>query len=208
MNSSARGTVRNGLAAVVGAIAIFVASAATVWAADNLVPTQTYNPTCTAGGETGGVLCKTDDFYWSYFRQSTLEYGDQARVADVLRDEFGPTDLAVAEDTTPEYSGADETDVIYKESAVPGGNEGITWCNDPTSGYECDQHYVDMQPDVYTSRGLICHESGHAVGLTHGLQAYGVQSQTDPALGCMRTPTGSTQDNLGSQQITNINASY
>lgn len=183
-------------------------TAATVWAADNLVPTQTYSPTCSAGGETSGVLCQTDGGWWYFYSQSSLEAGDKSRVADVLADEYGPTDLAVAQDSSPTYSGADETDLILKESAVPGTADGITWCNDPISGYRCDQHYVDIQPDLYSSRGLICHEAGHAVGLTHGAQAYPVQSQTDTALGCMRTPIGSTQDNLGSQQVTNINLVY
>lgn len=208
MDSSRPRSVRIGLAALAGAIVIVAASALTVWAADNLVPTQTYSPTCTAGGDTDGVLCKTDGSYWTYFRQDSLEYGDKARAADVLRDEYNPTDLVVAEDTTPTYSGTSETDLIFKESGVPGTADGITWCNDPISEYQCDQHYVDIQPDLYSSRGLICHEAGHAVGLTHGAQAYGVQSQTDPALGCMRTPIGPTQDNLGSQQVTNINANY
>lgn len=208
MDSSKRGTARRGWTAVAGAVAIVIASAATVWAADNLVPTQTYNPNCSAGGENSAVLCKTDSSYWSYYPQSSLEGADRERVASVLADEYAPTDLGVAYDATPTYSGTDETDLILSESAVPGGNEGITWCNDPVSGYVCDQHYVDIEPNFYSSRGLICHEAGHALGLTHGAQAHQPQSQTDPDLGCLRTPIGSTQDNLGSQQVFNINANY
>ncbi|MEU4362929.1 hypothetical protein [Promicromonospora sp. NPDC023987] len=65
---------------------------------------------------------KTDNGWWYYYSQSSLEAADRARVTDVLADEYAPADLAVAHDSTPTYSGTDETHLILIESAVPGGN--------------------------------------------------------------------------------------
>jgi hypothetical protein len=182
-----------------------VGIAGAVPAFDNMTPTANYGNECIKGGETGsGTVCQ-DNSGWTFYRQSSLETADKNVVWDVLFDQFAPTHLTVTHDTTPNYSGGAETDLIFKESAVPGSNEGITWCNDPLGLYTCDQHYVDLEPGHYT-RGLTCHESGHAVGLLHGHNSSPPVSQTDSRLGCMRTPIAGSAGTLGSNQVEHINA--
>lgn len=174
---------------------------------DNLTPTSNYTFFCDKGGESSGTVCRTDNSGWTFYRQGSLESSDKAVVWNILFDEFEPTDLNVTHDPTPSYSGGSETDLIYKESSVPGSNEGITWCNDPSGTYKCDQHYVDIQPGHY-SEGLTCHESGHAVGLLHGDDASPSRSRTATILGCMRRPVPSGSGWLGKNQRDNINGFY
>jgi hypothetical protein len=110
----------------------------------------------------------------------------------MLEREFQPTDLTVSEAATPVFTGGDETDIFYYWTTLPPGYLGITWCDDAVDASRCDQHYValamgipqmPLDPTDYT----LCHESGHAVGLTHGAQAYKSASNVDPELACLRT---------------------
>ena len=105
------------------------------------------------------------------------------------------------------YSGSAQTDIIYQAngSRIPSGAEGFKWCDNAASYFHCDQHYIAFRsssPDP----GLACHETGHAVGLTHGSNASPVLSNTDTRLGCMTTPVLNRW--LGSNNAEGINATY
>ena len=105
------------------------------------------------------------------------------------------------------YSGSAETDIIYQAngSRIPSGAEGFTWCDNAASYFQCDQHYIAFRsssPDP----GLAYHQTGHAVGLTHGSNASPVLSNTDTRLGCMTTPVLNRW--LGSNNAEGINATY
>jgi len=89
----------------------------------------------------------------------------------------------------------------------------MTWCIDidPNSNYECDQHVIRILGDGQIRHKVTTHETGHALGLTHGAEAYPVHGQCSPIMGVMRASLGcpgfDTSD-LGSTVITNINYSY
>jgi hypothetical protein len=181
-----------------------------------IVPTFTYSPACQVGAADDlDTVCQTDNDALSYYMDLNppvceLEASDRAVVNDVMLSEYNPTDLQVALDSTPTFSGAAETDVIYQECAtdLPATANGGTWCDDPVNGsiYRCDQQYVRIRAGEY-DYGSTCHETGHSVGLVHGPQAYPVTNQLDGVLGCMRNPSTNTLG-LGANQIDSINNVY
>ncbi|WP_127548872.1 hypothetical protein [Actinoplanes sp. OR16] len=117
-----------------------------------------------------------------------------AALRSMLTNEYSPTDLAIHYDSTPVFDGAAETDIIFQEAeaALPlPSNDlwGIMWCNgQAAAAYECDQAYVRIKsPDGFRVYGgsVACHETGHAVGLVHGDDAYPQVYIDSSALGCM-----------------------
>ncbi|MEU6244569.1 hypothetical protein [Streptomyces sp. NPDC047024] len=176
---------------------------------DNIVPTANYYVGCLDG--TNGTICQTDNDYLTYYMDSggsnKLEADDKAIVQDMLSSQYGPTHLSIHYDSSPSWSGSAETDIYYSEAAVPGNDEGFTYCNDDSPGnYKCDQQYIRIQPGYYTP-GLSCHETGHAVGLTHGDLAYPRVGMQDSVMGCMKKSVDYGQT-LGSNNKNNINIVY
>lgn len=180
-------------------------------AIDNIVPTSNYYVGCLRG-EANGTVCQTDNATLTYYMDSggtdQLEAEDKNIVRAMLASEYSPTDLAVSYDSTPSWSGSAETDIYYSEGAVPGSDEGITFCNDNSPGnYKCDQQYVRIEGGGYYTPGLSCHETGHAVGLLHGNLSYPAVPMQDSRLGCMKKSV-SYSEGLGANQKTNINTVY
>ena len=68
----------------------------------------------------------------------------------------------------------------------------------------CDQHYVRIR---MVTEAIACHETGHAVGLTHPTEASPASGAADAAFRCMRNfqPSGSI---LGPHNVEQINANY
>ncbi|MGP3938399.1 hypothetical protein [Streptomyces sp. 6N106] len=178
-------------------------------------------PTLNAGGicrddPDGGdglVSCQTDNAEVYYYMDSggkyELESPDRTIVINMLRDEYAPTALARHYDSSPVFSGDGETDIIYQEGStnISSSSDGVTWCNDAYDNQRCDQQYIRIRGNGYYTPGVSCHETGHAVGLTHGRQASPMLSQTDSRLGCMQTPTA-FGTGLGASNRENINATY
>lgn len=166
---------------------------------DNMFPTANYNG-CTTG--VFAKYCQTDNDLVNVYTELSINNDTVWNVSRVLSLEFDPTDLNVAWVQTPSYSGSFETDIIYKRAQPPGGSAGFAYCDDAISATKCDQHYVVFRdasvPDV-----VICHETGHAVGLTHGQQAAPKLADNDPSLWCM----AGTAPNLG-HNVEWINATY
>ncbi|WP_435614061.1 hypothetical protein [Streptomyces coelicoflavus] len=180
-------------------------------AIDNIVPTSNYYVGCLSG-EADGTVCRTDNATLTYYMDSggsnQLEAGDKSIVRAMLASEYSPTDLAVSYDSTPSWSGSAETDIYYSEGAVPGSNEGTTFCNDNSPGnYKCDQQYIRIEGGGHYTPGLSCHETGHAVGLLHGNVSYPAVPMQDSRLGCMKKNVSYSQ-RLGANQKTNINIVY
>lgn len=190
-----------GLAVAVSALGI----AWSVTRTDNMVPAQSISEICGPY-----PVCQTDNavvyFYMDSAGRDALEAADDRMVNEVIDDEYRPTDLVFHYDSTPVFSGRGETDWYYQEESVSGSAEGRTVCNDPVNTYQCDQHYITIEPGHWT-HGLTCHESGHAAGLVHGPSAAPPVGAQNPVLGCLRKVTTSGMI-LGANQKRLIDATY
>lgn len=156
--------------------------------------------------DAGARFCQTDNSTLTFYSYSSISVTGRARISNSLNNDFDSTDLSVSYDSTPSFSGGSETDIIYDQrDDVPDDKDGLAWCDDSVSFLKCDQHYVAFLSDT-PSTALICHESGHAVGLTHGSDAYPARSDTSSTLGCLRNPVSPTT--LGSHNEGEINATY
>jgi hypothetical protein len=209
VTTRSRKRIRNRALTVAAAAATLAALATSAWgtAFYNVVPTINYQNNCEKGDQyDNGTVCRTDNLYWTAFRENSLSSAEKDRVKQVLPEQFGPTKLDVHFVTDPVWQGDNETDVIFSQGDVPGSLVGIAWCDDPMEGHECDQHMARIQRDSY-SLGVICHEAGHAVGLLHGQYARPPVSNTDDQLGCMKNPAPGGAV-LGSVNRDNINEAY
>ncbi|MQS37714.1 hypothetical protein FFZ77_19395 [Streptomyces katsurahamanus] len=169
------------------------------------------------GGD-GSVDCLTDNADVYYYMDSVgafeLESPDRAAVSSTMSNEYAPTNLAIHYDSTPVFSGSGETDIIYQEGSknLSENSIGVTWCEDGGEGsgryalWECDQQYIRIRGNGTYDTSVACHETGHAVGLTHGMDAIPVKGNNEPRLGCM--VTSDWNNNLGSSNVANINSVY
>jgi len=189
-------------------------AAANAVAFDILTPSTNYTSACLPGDADNGHYCQTDNAAVSYYAKNgdqayALESGDISTLKYWVNNDYGgETDLTTTYDDSPVWEGAGETDIIYQEGTVSGDAEGRNWCDDPQddSTYACDQQYVRIEPGNY-QHGLICHESGHALGLMHGNWATPTLAKDDTRLGCMVTPVGTTVG-ISNMMINNINEEY
>jgi hypothetical protein len=192
--------------------AVLVAGADTASALsyDNMYPTGNTSWGCLDGSPSIAVdFCQTDNATMTVFMEGSVNSTTKSIVKSALTSEFNPTDLNVSVQSSGVYSGGSETDVVYQQSnsGFSGTAIGMTWCDDAVSGVSCDQQYVRFR---YSSIDLetACHETGHAVGLTHGDDAFPAQPRNSTALGCMETPDTGEHYHLGSNNVVQINATY
>lgn len=156
-------------------------------------------------------LCQTDNSELSAFMESSTPFSRRFLISQALSDFNNSTNLTVQFPASPTYTGGSETDVVYRVSpaAVPVSDAAITLCDDPIDDLRCDQQYVNFGANEFVTLSRSCHETGHAVGLTHGVDADPRLNNLDPRLGCMITPTESgVQPNLGYNSVDNINENY
>lgn len=181
---------------------------------DSMYPTRNASWTC-VDGVRGSGFCQTDNSTLTVFRQSSVQTAMRDATTWSLNNSYNATDLNVSYPGTPSYTGDAETDIVYQGlTNLPTGLWGQAWCNDAVSSTRCDQHYVAFNNTMLARssttatmrRSLACHETGHAVGLTHGNNAYPAVSVDDPALACMIINGWPT--NLGSHNVGQINAAY
>ena len=92
---------------------------------------------------------------------------------------------------------------------------GTTWCDDDVDGalYDCDQQYVNIRRTDYFvntfGRFVACHETGHAVGLTHPLGASPSYPNTTVDFECLAVNVDEdTHFGLGPLNRSNINSVY
>jgi hypothetical protein len=200
-----RATRRRFVLALAAVAALATAAVALAVHVDSMYPTANYSPTC-VDGSMGSTFCQTDNATLTVYRESSLTSTGKSNIAFVLDNEYHVTDLNVSYPSTPSYSGDAETDIIYQQRGdVPSNLDGIAWCNDAVTSVRCDQHYNAFRSSS-PGRAISCHETGHAVGLTHGANASPAISQTDPSLACMQTPTPT--GDLGAHNTNSINATY
>lgn len=200
----------------VAAFTTVAVTAGVAWAAytDNMYPTQFLTVGCfSVSGPHQPGFCQTDNKDLTYYMDSggtnKLEAGDRSVVNNVMNNIYEPTDLSVTYDSSPSFSGSAETDIVFEESAkgLSSSADGATFCNNAATTLKCDQQYIRIRGGGHYGQGLVCHETGHAVGLTHGDDASPRKSKTDEKLGCMETPV-SNDEGLQANNIENINATY
>lgn len=144
-----------------------------------------------------------------------------------LNDSYDATDLDVTYLAQPNYTGSSQTDIVYRyDNSISLNSAGVTWCNTKLSGLNCDQFYVNYSTQLTSwlfyinswtwFRQLACHETGHAVGLTHGVDSDWVdpgEHANEPIfndnglLECMKTPADGTYV-LGDENVYWIDAVY
>src|SRR3954462_14149630 len=179
-------------------------------AADNMYKTSNASWNCWDGMMSDGLFCQTDNATLTVFMQDSVSSGRQTTIRNMLANQYSPTVLAVSYPGTASYSGGAETDIIYQvsTSGFSGSTIGQTWCNDAVSSTQCDQEYVRFRGTLQFDSELTCHETGHAVGLTHGVDAGPAESNTASELGCMETPDSSNRPGVGTHNQSEINGTY
>lgn len=196
---------------IVGLTLMLVAGNAWCQLNDTIFPTLNTDWSCHDSNANETEYCKTDNRDVTVFIQSSIDWtpgGGAWNIWSNLLDEYDPTDLNIIWDGTPKYSGSGETDIIYQQSnSVPSGLLGLAYCEDAQTSTKCDQHYVLFATDT-PGTDLACHESGHAVGLTHGANSWFSTSNSDTRLGCMRTPIVTGSDSIGAIHRAHINREY
>ncbi|MDP4511544.1 hypothetical protein [Nonomuraea turcica] len=175
---------------------------------DNMYPTLNTSWDCPSSAAlVRAGFCQTDNSTVTYFyNTSGLSSTAKSRI-DTIAGRYNSTDLTFSYKSTVVWSGSGETDIVYFQGTIPDGYAGFAWCNDRVGSNpnRCDQHYVRFKnaaPGINT----VCHETGHAVGLTHGRNAHYPLSNDDTRLGCMTNP--STSSSLGAHNVDMINATY
>ena len=202
------------IAGVVATVTLGTATAAWADDVDNLVPTVNYGPTCyNQTISSSHVVCQTDNAAITVYMEASVSANMRSRVRDALDNSYNPINsISITYASSEVTEGSAETDIVYQQGTIPSsGAVGITWCDDAVdaTAYKCDQAYIRFINDsFYEHRMLTCHETGHAIGLTHGNRAYPTVSNTDSVLGCMRDPYDADAYTLGANNVRNINSAY
>jgi hypothetical protein len=174
---------------------------------DNMFPTSHTSTWCVASRD---HFCQTDNSELTIHKRSTLSQAGKDNINTTLFGSWDTTDLNVTRHSTPTMTGPSETDIIYgvNPDDVPSGFTGWTWCDDTVGSFQfkCDQHFVkfEFNPSV----ALACHETGHAVGLTHGDDADPQVSNQHYELRCMRTPVPEHDPYVGPHNVERVNSVY
>lgn len=175
---------------------------------DNMYPTANYKSKC-PDGSPGSPFCQTDNRDLTVFMESSVDSGGRAAIREALDYSFdNSTVLNVGYPASASRSGGSETDIIYQARVPISGFAGRTYCDDAVAERRCDQHYVQFADGVVIQRDIACHETGHAVGLTHGQQANPRQSNSSSTLACMVNGPSYPTDQLGTHNIKTINNTY
>ncbi len=197
--------------AVIGAI-VLASPFASASHYDSMFKTANYSTNCSSVTGTtrpqNHWFCQTDNATLMWYDEVSITAGGRSNINSTLEDSFEATDLNVDFQYPPSYDGCCETDIIFRKVTLPSGTLGEAWCQDADSTTLCDQHYVDFAMDTPETK-LVCHEAGHAVGLTHGADASPAVSDGADSLGCMQRPYSEVPNHLlGSHNSAQINATY
>lgn len=198
---------------LVSAAAFFGAAglADAAWGAvtDNIYKTANYSPDChdsRIANLDDAVFCQTDNNAVSIWREGSMSATGKSDIGWTWSNSYNSTDLNVNYPSSPRYSGEGETDIIYRQQDISDtGLDGVTFCEDAQTDTKCDQAYVTFD-SATPGRALTCHETGHAVGLTHGREASPRLDQQDDRLFCMKQLADTPY--LGPNNRENINSVY
>jgi hypothetical protein len=149
------------------------------------------NPNTSSFCKNEKTLCRTDNTTLTYFRGTSLSSAARTRVDNMMNKVHSDTIFSVRMESPAVTTGSSETDFIFKRDAARMPKEstvGLALCDDPIENtVRCDQTYLYFR-DADPSRPLICHESGHGVGLTRGEDSYDTISNGEDLLACMQDP--------------------
>jgi hypothetical protein len=216
------------VALVVGAgvFALVLQTPTLAWAvvADNIMPTSRFSG-CSGGGyreNSSGGPCLTDNASTGWWAEREIDWTTSAsdtsaetQINASMSRSYNGTDLNTYYDTTFTDRGSGETDVVYRSRPADfdGANTvGYYFCDDPVSGGKCDQGYVNLRRTDWSPaymRAVVCHETGHAVGLLHPTDATPAKSRDDARFECMMNSPVATHYGLGPDpNVANINSVY
>jgi hypothetical protein len=208
-----RRIIRLGRAIAAVAVITFVAAphALASLSFDNMMPTATMQGSCAddASFSNPKIICQTDNASWTLWSENSVSARDWNTIRNVIETQFRNTDLTPIYASSPTYTGESETDLIYQVSSTGWSSNqiGRAWCDDAVIDYRCDQYYVRFRTGWVDSENA-CHESGHAVGLMHGSNAYPRVADDNAYLFCMETPNSGNRPTLGSHNTKEINETY
>ncbi|MEO3875776.1 reprolysin-like metallopeptidase [Nonomuraea sp. B12E4] len=175
---------------------------------DNMYPTANTRWACPSSATlvTAG-FCQTDNSTVTYYYNTSGISSAAKSAINTIAGRYNSTDLNFSYKSTVVWTGSGETDIVYWQGTIPDGYVGFAWCNDrvDANANRCDQHYVRFKSST-PSITTVCHETGHAVGLTHGANANLPLDNDDTRLGCMTNPSASSS--LGAHNVDMINATY
>lgn len=213
----AKGQLRTAL--IASAIAAVWGTTGKAQVYDSMYPTSNQQTECVSTVMGNGWECNQGNADVRIFVKTTISDEGLTNIVNVLGWEFEPTDLTFYWEGSPVYNAPDalpsvegETDIIYeRQSFMPAGFQGMTWCQDahlplgPINRF-CDQNYVAFR-SATPGTDIACHETGHAMGLTHGQQAAPAQSNLEPSFRCMRNFVAG-DDFVGPYNQQQINSKY
>ena len=145
---------------------------------DNMFPTSLYSGCSTS------TFCMTDNASVTWGFESSVGSSAVATISSFIDCCLEPLDLTMVWHSSIVYTGSAETDIVYRRGDLPGDTVGRALCDDPISSTTCDQMIVVFE-NASPSGALVCHETGHAIGLTHGTEAWPHTYTNDGNLGCM-----------------------
>ena len=179
---------------------------------DNMVPTN---------NGLGGF--NADNFFHNFWVAPGTWTGNRNAIYSRMQHLEDLTVMEVSEHPAPQFSapGLDLTDIVFYQVWLDVPWAGHAFCNVvgdidiPNDRVECSQFVVRV--NQYRTQHLnwaelltvVCHEIGHAVGLTHGLVANPSIPDASLSLACMRNGTVNPAWNwLGAHNAHQITAEY
>lgn len=182
---------------------------------DAMYPTSSVGPSCQDSDMFDlRHSCRTDNAGLYYCYESTFGTAERDGVNTTMALTYDTTELH----THPEAcvtEGSGETDIVYRTlTSTPNNAIAITHCDDAVSTLVCDQHYVTYRSASIGSLDsselwkLACHETGHAVGFTHGANADPVVASDSLTMKCLKIGFSNLDTWLGSNHASYVNSVY
>lgn len=135
-------------------------------------------------------VCRADNATHTWFLSNGYSSSFLNAAVSSMND-WGTTDLNTARDTSLSYL---ETDVhFWPDNTLTDTNTlANTDCLTAVNWLRCGAYQVRVRPDVYQggynlAKAVVCHETGHTIGLLHGNQSNPQVANQNLDLGCMRT---------------------
>jgi hypothetical protein len=186
------------------AASLMLVPAAPAHHTDNMFQTANFPFDCSPE-----TYCRSDNSTLSFFREASLTQEAKNLIWDTLYDKYGyPTVLTLKHENPPVYAGGAETDLVYRINPGIYPSPAQAVCNDPLDYIRCDQFYVYFGNDNWSHiPRVVCHETGHGLGFTHGQYASPSKANNDNTLECMSNASNAPYV-VGSHMLPQINSTY